>query len=289
MSVPLFDEPWGVNGTVNEMTKTSDVQRVEPMAIRVGHLFWNLSHRVASLVSKPTHFQRTMTVDRSPRDVYAFWRDFNNLAKATRRLVRIDVRDARHSHWTVSAPFGLKLTWNAEITIDESKHRLAWRTVAPADVPHVGQVMFHGIDDGKATEVVLAIDYRTPLGPLGDLLARFLGGGPTAFIEKEIEAFKDVLEASKTSDERQSELSGTEELLREARDVASGGAIHHPENIAAVENGHQSRAAQSAEANHILDTAKGPPNAPTTVAPKKHAKHMTDGVVDQRGRMRNHH
>ncbi len=210
--------------------KKNDTVANESLAIRFGHLFWALSNRIAGIVSKPTHFACTLKVDRSPREVYAFWRDFNNLARATRGVDHVDVRDARHSHWVIAAPFGIKLSWSAEITIDDSQRRIGWKTTAPADIPHVGQVIFRGADDDHATEIAVAIDYRAPLGMVGQLVGRWLGGGADAFINEELRLFKEAIE-SEASPLREEELTGTEQLLREARDVTSGGAVHHPENI----------------------------------------------------------
>ncbi|MBC7794247.1 MAG: SRPBCC family protein [Clostridia bacterium] len=261
----------------------------EPIAIRFGHLFWALAHRLTRGVVRPKAFKQTLVVARPPKDVYAFWRDFKNLAEVSNHIDSIEATGEGKTRWVLNAPFGLQLSWNAEITADEVKRRIAWKTTAPADIPHTGQVIFHGINDGQHTELAVSVDYYMPLGPVGDILGKLLGGGGGAqsLIEAEMDRFKVAVEgvanteASGDGDVAASPDSNpTSELLREARDIETGGAISHPEHIHAADN------------EVVVETKVEIPG--NVIAAKKHHKHApvsdaTAVVTDHRTNLRNHH
>lgn len=265
---------WGENGPENTMK----AQTQEPIAIRFGHIFWSLTNRLVKPVTKTTHFKKTLIVSRPPKDVYAFWRDFTNLVELSEHIASIETAgDDRHTRWVVNAPFGVQLSWNAEITADEVKRRIAWKTTAPADIPHNGQVIFHGIDDGKRTEVAIEIDYRTPFGMLGELIGSLLGRGSEALIADEIKRFQTALEATESVDDSEDESS---DLLREARDIDTGGAVKHPEQI-------------DARNEDVIEqpVVAQPHHAEPAQPKKKHKIAQANGkvVLDQRNNLRNHH
>src|SRR5947207_4895243 len=47
---------------------------------------------------------RTVTINRPRAELYAFWRDFRNLARFLENIERVDVGDDRRSHWVINAP-----------------------------------------------------------------------------------------------------------------------------------------------------------------------------------------
>ncbi len=173
------------------MKPGSLVDKVASVAISVGN-------KLTAAFGKTTHFQRTFRVERPVAEVYAFWRDLHNFKKATRAVDTIEVRNPRHARWIVRGPFGVTLTWSSELTVEDAEKRIAWKTVAPSDVPHVGQVVFTSVDDGEATEVALAVDYRMPLGPIGELISWVTRAAPSTFISEEIARVKLAIEGHRS-------------------------------------------------------------------------------------------
>src|SRR5690242_14647439 len=53
-----------------------------------------------------------ITVNRSPEEVYRFWRDFRNLPTFMARLDSVKVIDDRRSRWTVRGPAGTTTEWD---------------------------------------------------------------------------------------------------------------------------------------------------------------------------------
>ena len=87
---------------------------------------------------------RSFLVDRSPADLYAFWRDFENLPAIMSHLKSVSVLDDRRSRWTVNAPTvaGGSVTWDAEIIEDRPNERISWASLPSSDVQNDGSVEF---------------------------------------------------------------------------------------------------------------------------------------------------
>src|SRR5690606_10859796 len=71
---------------------------------------------------------RTVTINRPREELYAFWRDFRNLARFMENVERVDVGDDRRSHWVVKAPAGRTVEWDSVITEDEPGRVIAWES-----------------------------------------------------------------------------------------------------------------------------------------------------------------
>ena len=87
------------------------------------------------------HVEQSMTVERTPWDLYAFWRNFENLAKFLHHVESVKVLDDRRSHWAVRAPAGIhrRVGRRDHQRRTELSHRLAiprrrrmWTTPAPS-------------------------------------------------------------------------------------------------------------------------------------------------------------
>jgi uncharacterized membrane protein len=49
---------------------------------------------------------KSITIAKPPREVYAFWREFSNLSKFMKNVEAVTEIDDQHSHWVVTAPAG---------------------------------------------------------------------------------------------------------------------------------------------------------------------------------------
>ena len=63
---------------------------------------------------------RTVSVNRPREELYAFWRDFTNLARFMENIEGISVLDERRSHWVVTAPGDRTVEWDSVVTEDVS-------------------------------------------------------------------------------------------------------------------------------------------------------------------------
>jgi len=135
-----------------------------------------------------------VTVNRSAADAYALWRDFSRLPVFMTHLESVQPEGDTRSHWTARAPGGGTVEWDAEIVDDLPGERLAWRSVAGADVPNSGVVRFGPAPGGRGTEVRVELTYQPPAGAVGNTAARLLGEEPRQQVTDDLRRFKQVLE-----------------------------------------------------------------------------------------------
>jgi uncharacterized membrane protein len=140
------------------------------------------------------HVEESMTVERSPWDLYSFWRNFENLAQFMKHVESVEVLDDKRSHWVVRAPAGTTVEWDAEIINEEPNSLIAWRSLGNANVDNAGSVRFVPGPEGRGTEVRVVIDYIPPAGRLGKWVAALFGKNPESQIREDLRRFKRLME-----------------------------------------------------------------------------------------------
>jgi uncharacterized membrane protein len=134
------------------------------------------------------------TVGKDPQEVYAYWRQLDNLPQFMAHVEDVQKTSETRSHWHVSAPFGKTVEWDAEITEDVPGQTLAWRSVEGADINNAGIVRFSPAPRNQGTEVHVTISYDVPGGKLGEALARWAGEDPHQQLDDDLRRFKQVME-----------------------------------------------------------------------------------------------
>jgi uncharacterized membrane protein len=134
------------------------------------------------------------TIRKPAPDVYAFWRDLENLPTFMAHLEQVRTTGDRTSHWVASAPFGKDVEWDAEITDETPGERIVWRSTGEAAVPNAGTVRFVPAPDGVSTEVYVGLVYDIPGGAVGKAVARYFGEEPHQQLDDDLRRFKQVLE-----------------------------------------------------------------------------------------------
>jgi uncharacterized membrane protein len=143
--------------------------------------------------------RKAITVNRSPAEAYAFWRDFQNLPRFMRHLDSVQVTGERRSHWKTKAPAGRTVEWDADITDDRPNERIAWRSVEGADVENAGSVRFAPAPGNRGTEVRVQMQYSQPGGPIGAMVAKLFGEAPDQQVQDDLRVFKQVLETGEVT------------------------------------------------------------------------------------------
>src|SRR5207253_5268448 len=116
---------------------------------------------------------------RPRQEVYAFWRERQNLPRVARRLKSVEDLGNGKTRWIAEGPKE-DVTWEAETTSDVPGERIAWRTVGDSDVPNQGEVVFQDAPMDRGTEVVARIAYDMPYGMAGEMAAKATGTSPEA-------------------------------------------------------------------------------------------------------------
>jgi uncharacterized membrane protein len=133
-------------------------------------------------------------VNRSPEEVYRFWRDFTNLPRVMRHLESVQLRGERRSHWVARIPGGVRVEWDAELVDDQPGELIAWRSLPGGDLETEGVVRFVPAPGGRGTEVHLDMKYRVPGGLLASTIGRFFGGAASILLHEDLRPLKQLLE-----------------------------------------------------------------------------------------------
>jgi uncharacterized membrane protein len=142
--------------------------------------------------------EQTITINRTPNQLYRFWRNFENLPLVMKHLESVTVIDDQHSHWVAKAPAGQAVEWDAIIHNEIPGRLVAWRSVDGSDVDNAGSVEFKENPNG-GTDLKVVINYRPPAGKVGDAVAKLLGEAPSQQIEEDLQQFKSLIEATEIS------------------------------------------------------------------------------------------
>jgi len=144
--------------------------------------------------SRGIHVETSMTINRSPEELFSFWRNFENLPRFMQHLESVKVIDDKKSTWVAKAPAGLSVQWDAEIINEESNALIAWRSIGGAEVDNAGSVRFMPGPEGRGTEVKVVIDYIPPAGQLGRIVAKLFGEEPSIQVKEDLRRFKRLME-----------------------------------------------------------------------------------------------
>jgi len=139
--------------------------------------------------------EKVITIQRPPEQVYAFWRNLENLPRFMRHLKSVWNLGQRRSHWVAEAPLGLSVQWDAEIIQDQPNEMVAWRSLEGSEVDSAGSVHFRRASGGRGTEVRVVLKYDPPAGQLGAAIARLFGENPEQTMREDLRRFKQLLEA----------------------------------------------------------------------------------------------
>ena len=136
---------------------------------------------------------RAVTISRPVAELYAYWRDFGNLATFMDNLVTVSPVDDKRWHWVVKAPSGGTVEWDAVVTEERENELIAWTSEEGADVPNSGTVAFR--DAGtRGTVVTATIVYDPPAGVLGKVIAKMFQREPAIQARRDLRRFKQLME-----------------------------------------------------------------------------------------------
>ena len=140
------------------------------------------------------HVETSLIINESAEELYRHWRDFQNLPKFMTHLKSVQVLSPTRSHWVAQGPAGSAVEWDAEIISDKPHELISWRSLEGADVDNAGAVRFERAPGGRGTLVRVKMQYRTPGGKAGALVAKLLGQVPEKQVKVDLLRFKQFVE-----------------------------------------------------------------------------------------------
>jgi len=141
------------------------------------------------------HIVGVVTIDRPVEELFAIWRNFQNLPNIMSYLEKVEIIDDTHSRWTVKAPAGTTVSWDAEIINEVKNEVIGWRSLHNAQVANAGSVRFRPAPYEKGTQMRVTLEYVAPGQKLGVAVAKWLGQNPEQQLQDDLERFKMYIES----------------------------------------------------------------------------------------------
>ncbi len=153
----------------------------------------------ADPVARDVHVEKSIIINKSPEELYRFWREFENLPRFMKHLEAVRCTGLNRWHWVAKGPAGTNVEWDAEIYNEKPNELIAWRSLEGADVTNAGSVRFTPALDQQSTEVKVNLNYNAPGGRVSASLAKLFGQEPGQIIEEDLQRLKQVLETGEKS------------------------------------------------------------------------------------------
>ncbi|HEX6292160.1 MAG TPA: SRPBCC family protein [Herpetosiphonaceae bacterium] len=163
-------------------------------------------------MSEGINVKQQVTIDKSPEELYRFWRNFENLPRFMRHLEAVQTQSNTRSHWVAKAPLGTSVEWDAEIVDERPNEMIVWRSLPDADVVNAGAVTFQRGPTGRGTEVRVLIEYAPPAGVVGATIAKLFGEEPNQQVKEDLWRFKQLMEAGEIAT-NEGQPSGTRSVI----------------------------------------------------------------------------
>jgi uncharacterized membrane protein len=171
-------------------------------------------------VARDVHVEKSITINGTPKELFRFWRDYDNLPRFMKDLESVTELDETRSHWVANGPGGKKVEWDAEIYNEKEDELIAWRSLRGSDIANAGSVHFEEAP-GHGTYVKVVLNYNPPGGKAAALLAKLFGKEPGQLVENNLRRLKQLVETGEIPT-TEGQTSG-----REAEKPAGGERKHN--------------------------------------------------------------
>jgi uncharacterized membrane protein len=138
---------------------------------------------------------RSVTINRPRAELFAFWRDFQNLPAFMDNVEKIESSGNDRAVWTIKAPAGTKVEIETEITEVVEGSSISWRSTEGSQIKTEGRVSFTDAPGQRGTIVSADIGYTPPAGDLGRAVAKLFMVEPNIQARHELKRFKMLMEA----------------------------------------------------------------------------------------------
>jgi uncharacterized membrane protein len=148
---------------------------------------------------------RSVTIHRPRAEIYAYWRDFTNLARFMENIEAVRM-DGDVTVWTIRAPLGMTMEVRSRIVNEREGEQIAWRSTEDSQIETEGKVMFRDAPGDRGTIVEALVAYRPPFGALGQAVAKVFSAEPSIQSRRDLKRLKMLLETGEiaTSENRKS-------------------------------------------------------------------------------------
>ena len=158
---------------------------------------------------------RTVTIRKPRAELFAFWRDFQNLVRVMENVESIapSAGSKDRAVWTIKAPGGGAVEIETEVVREQADELIAWRSIEGSEIETEGRVMFKDAPGDRGTQVTLIVAYVPPAGELGKAVAKLFLREPEIQARHDLRRFKMLMETGEiaTSAARKSETRAAQQ------------------------------------------------------------------------------
>ena len=158
----------------------------------------NTAENEGEEVARDVHIEKSVTINSTPKELFRFWRDYENLPRFMEDLESVTELDETRSHWVAKGPGGKNVEWDAEIYNEKENELIAWRSLPGADITNAGSVHFQEAP-GHGTYVKVVLNYNPPGGKAAALFAKLIGKEPGQLVEHNLRRLKQLIETGEIS------------------------------------------------------------------------------------------
>ena len=119
-------------------------------------------------------FEKTITVNRPVSEVYAFWRQLENLPLFMTHLASVTSIGDDASHWVAQTDQGRTIEWDARIIEEKLDDLICWESLPGAEIQNAGCVRFAVAPGNRGTIVRLTWSYTPGGGNFGARISTVL-------------------------------------------------------------------------------------------------------------------
>ncbi|HEX9932689.1 MAG TPA: SRPBCC family protein [Allosphingosinicella sp.] len=145
--------------------------------------------------AEETVVHESVVIDRPARELYDFWRNFENLPRFMDNIQSVDTLDAVRSHWMIKAPAGTSVAFDSRVLDDVPGRSISWESEEGASVPNRGRVEFIETASGTGTNVLVTLSYEPPAGAAGRAIAKLFQREPSVQAREDLQRFKELMES----------------------------------------------------------------------------------------------
>ena len=141
-----------------------------------------------------TYVGRSVTINRPRTELFALWRDFQNLPTFMENVEKIEFTDNDRAVWTIKARVGTRVEIETEISEVVENSSISWRSTEGSQIKTEGTVSFVDAPGDRGTIVTADIGYTPPGGDIGRAIAKLFAVGPNIQARHELKRFKMLME-----------------------------------------------------------------------------------------------
>jgi uncharacterized membrane protein len=142
----------------------------------------------------------SVIINKPPRQLYDFWRNFENLPQFMDNIKSVQKLDEKRSHWVIKAPAGTSVEFDSRVVDDVPGRMISWESEPGASVPNRGRVEFIETASGDGTNVRATISYDPPAGAAGRLVAKLFQREPSVQAREDLQRLKRLMETGSSED-----------------------------------------------------------------------------------------